>query len=324
MEVDSQGFPLNWPMHKALGDVVIECDNISKTYKLDSREDSVHALNDVTICHGNEIFPIRKGEFVMLRGASGGGKTTFLNILGTIDEPTTGSLSLLGRNVDFSSKDSLLAKLRLNEIGFVFQSFNLLSALSAFENVELPMTLANQLSKKERTKRALSLLKTVGLQDRINHLPSELSGGEQQRVTIARALANEPSMLIMDEPTSDLDTRNTVDIMNLLLDINLTHGTTCVMVTHNDELEVYADRILYLADGRLTAQALNSEQSRLDYDRFMAYLNSHRDTKSAMGPALSDPVSSALVQPLETLALQNTEEEEEEEEEEESEEVEGW
>jgi len=157
-----------------------------------------------------------------------------------------------------------LANLRLQKIGFVFQTFNLLATMSAFENVELPMTILGKLNNKQRKERALELLRLVGLQDRVGHLPSELSGGEQQRVTIARALANEPDLLLLDEPTGDLDTRNTVEIMDLLMDINLQRKTTCVMVTHNPDVECYADRILYLSDGKFEKQAINSKQNRLD------------------------------------------------------------
>jgi len=155
----------------------------------------------------------------------------------------------------------------------VFQTFNLLATMSAYENVELPMTILNKLTPKQRKKRTRDLLALVGLRDREQHLPSELSGGEQQRVAIARALANEPVILLLDEPTGDLDTKNTIQVMDLLLSINQKLSTTCLMVTHNPDLECYADRVLYLQDGRFQRQALNTQQSPLDYDVYMEYLN---------------------------------------------------
>ncbi len=190
----------------------------------------------------------------MIRGPSGGGKTTMLNLIGSIDTPSDGELFLMGERIDHKSKDEFLSRLRLKHIGFVFQTFNLLATMSALENVELPMILLGKYSDKDRRKRAIALLKRVGLGDRLDHLPSELSGGEQQRVAIARALANEPDVLLLDEPTGDLDSRSTVQVMDLLLNINRVGprgegpqtATTFVMVTHNPELECYADRILYV------------------------------------------------------------------------------
>ena len=163
----------------------------------------------------------------------------------------------MGNIINKDSSDEFLSELRLKHIGFVFQTFNLLATMSALENVELPMILLGTLSDKERRQRAMNLLKRVGLGDRLDHLPSELSGGEQQRVAIARALSNEPAILLLDEPTGDLDSRSTVQIMDLLLNINRVGpngegehtATTCVMVTHNPEIECYADRILYVQDG---------------------------------------------------------------------------
>jgi len=146
--------------------------------------------------------------------------------------------------------------------------------MSAFENVELPMIILGKLNRKDSKARAKELLTLVGLQDRLGHLPSELSGGEQQRVTIARALANEPEVLLLDEPTGDLDTKNTVEIMDLLVDINQKRKTTCIMVTHNPDVECYADRILYLSDGRFEKQVLNLVQTPLIYDDYINYLNS--------------------------------------------------
>merc|ERR1712083_1009345 len=182
------------------------------------------------------------------------GKTTLLNMLGTLDYPSAGTIEILSSVVNKDSSDRYLANLRLRKIGFVFQTFNLISTMSAFENVELPMIIHGTLSKKECKARAISLLELVGLGDRLDHLPSELSGGEQQRVAIARALANQPEILLLDEPTGDLDSKSTVSVMDLLLNINRIGpngegehtATTCVMVTHNPDIECYADRILYV------------------------------------------------------------------------------
>jgi putative ABC transport system ATP-binding protein len=155
------------------------------------------------------MFVFNRGEFVMIRGPSGGGKTTMLNLIGTIDSSTSGELLIMGQKIDKDSSDDFLSQLRLKHIGFVFQTFNLLATMTALENVELPMILLGKYDDKERKKKAVALLKRVGLGDRLDHLPSELSGGEQQRVAIARALANEPDILLLDEPTGDLDSRAT-------------------------------------------------------------------------------------------------------------------
>ncbi|EFA82791.1 putative non-transporter ABC protein [Heterostelium album PN500] len=258
---------------KQFKEVVVEVKHVSKHYKIFGREDTVKALNDIHLANDAELQPVRRGEFVMLRGPSGGGKTSLLNLLGTIDRATEGVIELFSSPITPESSDEYLAKLRLEKIGFVFQTFNLLATMSAYENVELPMIILGKLKPEQRKKRAIELLTLVGLQDRLDHLPSELSGGEQQRVTIARALANEPEILLLDEPTGDLDTKNTVEVMDLLLDLNLKLKTTCIMVTHNPDIECYADRILYLADGVFEKQAINIEQTRLDYDKYIEYLN---------------------------------------------------
>jgi len=243
------------------------------------------ALRSVSLTPNSEFYPVKKGEFVMIRGPSGGGKTTMLNLIGSIDASTSGELFIMGNRIDQSSSDSFLSSLRLRHIGFVFQTFNLLATMSALENVELPMILLGRHDDKERRKRAIALLKRVGLGDRLDHLPSELSGGEQQRVAIARALANEPDILLLDEPTGDLDSRSTVAIMDLILNINRVgpqgegehSATTCVMVTHNPEIECYADRILYVQDGQFVKQALNEVQTAIKEEEYTHFLHADDD-----------------------------------------------
>lgn len=262
---------------------VISFTNLSKTYNLEGRDEKIVALKSVSLSREDEFYPVKKGEFVMIRGPSGGGKTTMLNLIGTIDSSSSGELFIMGNRIDKDSTDSFLSGLRLSHIGFVFQTFNLLATMSALENIELPMILLGAHSDKDRRKRAIALLKRVGLGDRLDHLPSELSGGEQQRVAIARALANEPDILLLDEPTGDLDSRSTVAIMDLILNINRVGpqgegedtATTCVMVTHNPEIECYADRILYVQDGQFVKQALNEVQTSIKEDEYTKFL--HKD-----------------------------------------------
>lgn len=187
----------------------------------------------------------------MLFGTSGGGKTSLLNLMGTIDKPTKGEIMLCGDWVKPTTPDVVLAEKRLNRIGFVFQTFNLLSTMTAIENVELPMILAGVLGPAERKARATELLTRVGMGGRLDHLPSQLSGGEQQRVTIARALANEPELLLLDEPTGDLDSRNTEIVLKTLMDLNLQDKITMIMVTHDVNLKGFANRIVWMRDGRV-------------------------------------------------------------------------
>ncbi|GAB1225170.1 hypothetical protein ENUP19_0245G0008 [Entamoeba nuttalli] len=271
---------INSNQNKLFGEVIVSAEHLEKEYKIEGRNESVFAVRDISFGSKSEILGIRKGEFVMLRGPSGGGKTTCLNMIGLIDKPSHGKLTMFGTEINEKTKESFMANLRLEKIGFVFQTYNLLSTMSAYENVELPMKILGRLNKKQRHERTIKLLELVGLQDRMNHLPSELSGGEQQRVTIARALSNEPELLLMDEPTGDLDTKNTIEVMNLILELNQKIGTTIIMVTHNPDIECYADRIIYLQDGHIIKQVINSQQTKLDYTAFMRYISLREESQS--------------------------------------------
>lgn len=260
------------PGGKALGEPVIELFGVQKDYRLEGGE-VVPVLHSISLHTLAEIPPIRRGEFLMIRGASGSGKTTLLNLIGTVDRPTKGKIKILGSTVDEKTSDAFLADLRLRTLGFVFQQWNLLANLTALENVTLPMDILGELPEKKRKERAIKLLRMVDLEDRQHHLPSELSGGEQQRVAVARALANSPPVLLGDELTASLDVANSVRIMDLLLKLNKEQGVTIVMVTHNADLECYADRILYVSDGRIIGSAINSVQSKLHLPSYLKYLN---------------------------------------------------
>ncbi|EKE37660.1 hypothetical protein ENUP19_0347G0037 [Entamoeba nuttalli] len=220
---------------------IISIRNVHKTYLLGI--EGVAALRGVSLS-------VKKGEFVCIYGTSGGGKTTMLNLIGTIDKPSKGDIILCDKRITEETKDRLLSFLRLQKIGFVFQTFNLIASMTAIENVELPMVLLGKLSAKERKERAIKLLKKVGMEKRMNHKPSQMSGGEQQRVTIARALANEPELLLLDEPTGDLDSYNTGIVMELLLQLHK-EGMTLLMVTHDVSLKNLSDRIIWMRDGKV-------------------------------------------------------------------------
>jgi putative ABC transport system ATP-binding protein len=174
-----------------------------------------------------------------------------LSLVGTIDKPTKGDIWIDNNRITNKTTDSEFALLRLRNIGFVFQTFNLIASMTASENVELPMILDGRRSRSERVQRAANLLDRVGMGARLDHAPSQLSGGEQQRVTIARAIANSPDLLLLDEPTGDLDSKNSYIIMQLLLDLNRNHGITCVMVTHDQALKTYAHRVVHMLDGKI-------------------------------------------------------------------------
>jgi len=221
-------------------EAMIHLENVHKTYDLG--EQKVHALRGVSL-------EIRAGEFVAVMGASGSGKSTLMNILGCLDRPTKGHYFLAGSDVGQLTKTEL-AKIRNQKLGFVFQQFNLLSRTSALENVELPTVYAG-IPPEEREKRAREALERVGLADRSGHYPSQLSGGQQQRVAIARALVNRPSILLADEPTGNLDSRTSVEIMDILQRLNEEQGLTVVLVTHEHDIAQYAKRALVFRDGKL-------------------------------------------------------------------------
>lgn len=221
---------------------IISVKNVHKTYLLGL--EGVPALRGVSLS-------IKKGEFIVILGKSGGGKTSLLNILGTIDKPTKGELHICDRRITSTTTDKDFAFLRLHKIGFVFQQFNLIATMTAQENVALPMTLAGRLSRDQIKARSAELLRSVGMGPRLGHLPSQLSGGEQQRVTIARAMANSPSILLLDEPTGDLDSKNSNIVLKLLTTLNRKDGITCIMVTHDQNLRGYASRIVHMMDGKI-------------------------------------------------------------------------
>lgn len=223
------------------GNVIVTKD-IHKVYKLGDTE--VHALRGVSV-------DIRKGEFVSIMGASGSGKSTFMNIIGCLDKPTSGTYYLDGGRVSDMDKDEL-AGIRNVKIGFVFQSFNLLARTTALENVELPMIYGSTPSR-ERTKLAGEALMRVGLGGREKHLPSQLSGGQQQRVAIARAIVNNPSMILADEPTGNLDTSTSVEIMEIFKSLN-EQGKTVIIITHENDIAEYADRIIVFKDGSIVEE----------------------------------------------------------------------
>jgi putative ABC transport system ATP-binding protein len=228
-----------------MSDNVIEIRNIIRDFKLGQQ--TVHVLKGIDL-------DIKKGEYVAIMGPSGSGKSTLMNLLGCLDTPTSGTYVLNGKDVRQMSEDEL-AEIRNTEIGFVFQTFNLLPRTTALENVALPMIYAGA-SKKVRSERASEVLTDVGLADRMDHKPNQLSGGQRQRVAVGRALVNKPSIILADEPTGNLDSKTSLEIMELFDEIHA-NGNTVIMVTHEEDVAAHAKRIIRLTDGMIDTDTYN-------------------------------------------------------------------
>src|SRR6201996_2817772 len=237
---------------------LITLNDIGRKYIIGT--EIIHALKSVSLT-------IKKGEFVALMGPSGSGKSTLMNILGCLDTPTKGDYILNGINVSHMS-DNELAEVRNSEIGFVFQTFNLLPRNTALDNVALPLVYAG-LSKEKRQAKAKQALTNVGLEHRVDHKPNELSGGQRQRVAVARALINNPSIILADEPTGNLDTKTSVEIMGLLEDIHA-KGNTIILVTHEEDIALHAHRIVRMRDGLIEKDYANTNIQTVDRSAMVA------------------------------------------------------
>lgn len=228
---------------------LIQLKNIHKSYPLDGF--NLEILKGINL-------EIAAGEFVAIMGPSGSGKSTLMNILGCLDTPTSGEYILDGENIEHLSGDQL-AEIRNRKIGFVFQGFNLLSRTSAIENVELPMVYAG-VPDKDREERAAKALDSVGLHERMHHQPNQLSGGQQQRVAIARAIVNEAPIIFADEPTGNLDTKMSVEIMDLFTKLNENLHRTIILVTHEEDIALFAKRIIKIVDGEIHSDIINKKR----------------------------------------------------------------
>lgn len=228
---------------------VIEVKNLIKTYQ--TGDTSFNALNDVSLT-------VEKGEFVAIMGASGSGKSTFMNMIGCLDKPTSGKYLLDGIDVSTMTADEL-AHIRNKKLGFVFQGFNLISRTTALENVQLPMIYAG-IKEEERIIRAKKALKIVGLEKRENHMPNQMSGGQQQRVAIARAIVNDAPIILADEPTGNLDTKTSIEVMEFFVELNEKHGKTIVLVTHEPDIAEYCKRVVKFRDGNIESDILRVQQ----------------------------------------------------------------
>ncbi len=223
-----------------MNEALIQVSKLSRLYNIGDSD--IAALDSVDLS-------ISKGEFISIMGPSGSGKSTFMNLIGCLDKPTSGTYLLGGNDVGSLARDEL-ASIRNTTIGFVFQGFNLLARTTALENVELPL-LYSGLPTQQRREQALEALKTVGLEDRIDHQPNQLSGGQQQRVTIARAIVNKAPIILADEPTGNLDTKTSAEIMGLFVQLNSRSGITVILVTHEHDIAAYGRRLVRFRDGRI-------------------------------------------------------------------------
>jgi putative ABC transport system ATP-binding protein len=228
---------------------IIKLENLVKVYQIGETE--VRALRGVS-------YTVEAGEFLAIMGPSGSGKSTLMNIIGCLDRPTSGKYFLEGEEVSTFDRDRL-AQIRNQKIGFVFQTFNLLARTTALENVELPLLYSSHIHSKQRVEMSLQALESVGLRDRAHHKTNQLSGGEQQRVAIARALLNNPSLILADEPTGNLDTKTSNEIMDVFTKLNQEKKITMVMVTHEPDIACYARKRIYIRDGEIIKEEINGQ-----------------------------------------------------------------
>jgi putative ABC transport system ATP-binding protein len=266
-----------------MSDVVMSVRDLTKTYQVGDIE--VRALRGASL-------DVRRGEFVAVTGPSGSGKSTFMHIVGCLDRPTGGQYFLDGKDVSKLSKDEL-AIVRNKKIGFVFQGFNLLSRTTALDNVELPLLYngGGKMKTAERHRRAKEVLDVVGLSQRMDHYPNQLSGGQQQRVAIARALINEPSILLADEPTGNLDTRTSIEVMDIFQRLNMERGITVVLITHEVDIAEHGTRLVRFRDGRIQLDQQIAER-RMASDELTLLPPPDDDTSPAPAAGSPQPVAS--------------------------------